>query len=196
MHKSLHSIFFAVLIATICYNAATAQTVTSLVKTDSLKKDTVKKVRAQNLFVEFLGPGIALSANYDTRFSKKRTGLGVRVGVGYTSDNTTRIFSAPFQLNYLLGKSNHLFELGLGATYVKLKDLEYHDEQYYQAIPERYQRKIFTFPLDTKVIGTMTFGYRYQPATSGFSFRGMISPLFNDKNFVMFGGISVGYTLK
>ncbi|RYZ92477.1 MAG: hypothetical protein EOP47_30305, partial [Sphingobacteriaceae bacterium] len=55
------------------------------VKTDSekTKTDSVKIKRAQSLFAEICGPGLVISANYDTRFNNTRKGLGARVGIGY-----------------------------------------------------------------------------------------------------------------
>jgi len=37
-------------------------------------------------YVELLGNGIIISANYDVRFSKNEGGLGVRIGFGYLGD--------------------------------------------------------------------------------------------------------------
>ncbi len=39
--------------------------------------------RAQNVFIEVLGQGLALTANYDTRFTNKRDGIGGRIGIGH-----------------------------------------------------------------------------------------------------------------
>ena len=73
--------------------------------------------RAQNVFVEMGGQGLLLTANYDSRFGNRRDGLGGRVGIGYTAVNSDNSATTiPLSLNYLLGKNNKFFEIGLGAT--------------------------------------------------------------------------------
>ena len=149
-------------------------------------------VRAQNFYVELLGPGITFSANYDTRFSKKRDGLGGRIGVGYFADNDYSIASYPIQLNYLLGKKGKYFEIGAGATFVTLKDKQrsFSSGNYY------YTDSGFGDFDDSGTIGTLTFGYRYQPVDGGFTFRGSFNPMFNSSQFLPYFGISLGYTFK
>ncbi|PWG78702.1 hypothetical protein [Pararcticibacter amylolyticus] len=136
--------------------------------------------RAQNVFVELGGPGLLVSANYDTRFTQKRDGIGGRLGAGYMSVDNSSLFTLPLQANYLLGKEGKYFEIGLGATYINLGDDDDDD--------------FLSFDSSSSLIGTMTFGYRYQPETSGFSFRASINPIFNKSGFIpYFAGISLGY---
>jgi len=137
--------------------------------------------RAQNVYVELGGPGLLFSANYDTRFSNRRDGMGGRIGAGYISVDGNSLFTLPIQANYLLGKQGKYFEIGLGATFVST-DGNSRDE-------------FLSFDDTSNVIGTMTFGYRYQPVNGGFNFRASINPVFNSSNFVpYFAGISFGYT--
>jgi hypothetical protein len=138
---------------------------------------------AQSIYVELLGPGITLSANYDTRFTNHRDGIGGRVGVGYYSSGGS-IFSLPVQVNYLLGKNGKYFEVGGGATYVSTAN-GYTDD----IISSNYYNSG-----SSTVFGTLTFGYRSQPIDGGFNFRANIGPIFNSHNFVPFFGISFGYT--
>lgn len=58
--------------------------------------------RAQNVFVEVLGQGLLFTANYDTRFSNKRDGIGGRVGIGYLAVDGDHVTTVPIGLNYLL----------------------------------------------------------------------------------------------
>lgn len=141
---------------------------------------TVEAVkRAQNVFVEFGAQGLLFTANYDTRFSNSRKGLGGRIGIGAIAVDGVSLVTVPVSLNYLLGEGKHFFEIGLGATYAKFSD----DEE-----------EIF-FGSTDGVIGTMAFMYRLQPQTSGFSFRGGFTPFFNKDGFIpYYGGISLGYT--
>jgi len=165
---------------------ASAQIVKSA-KPDSVKKtDTAKIKRAQNVYVELGGAGLFFSANYDARFSKRKDGFGGRIGFGFVSDNGDSFTSIPVQLNYLAGKHGKYFEVGAGAVYVYYKNDYNHtaDVIYFHALHGG----------SSTVIGTMTFGYRYQPVEGGFSFRGTFNPLFNASSFYPYGGISFGYT--
>lgn len=165
--KTFTQIIMAALILPIlCIKPATAQTVAG--------------ARAQNIFVELGGPGLLLSANYDTRFVNRHDGVGGRIGAGYVSISDNSLLTIPVQINYLLGKNNRYFELGIGATYINSKGDE---------------RDFLSLDNAKSTIGTMTFGYRYQPEDGGFNFRASLNPIFNSSTFFpLFGGVSVGYT--
>lgn len=136
--------------------------------------------RAQNVFVEVGGQGLLFTANYDTRFGNRRDGLGGRVGIGYISADGDNATTVPLSLNYLLGKNNKFFEIGLGATILATGGSE---------------DSFFFDDNNSNVIGTMSFTYRVQPVDSGFSFRAGITPVFNADFFIpYYGGISLGYT--
>ena len=138
------------------------------------KSSRLDSTRAQNFYVELGGPGIIFSANYDTRFSNTQDGLGGRVGIGGLSSGSSSIFTMPLQLNYLLGKDDKFFEIGVGVT-----------------INSGNIGGIF----NSSTIGTMVFGYRLQPKNSGFSFRAFVSPVFDGSNFTpYFVGLSFGYS--
>lgn len=137
--------------------------------------------RAQNVFIELGGQGLTFTANYDTRFGNRRDGLGGRAGIGYFAVDGDKITTIPVSLNYLLGKGNKFFEIGLGATFGSV-NVESGDF-------------LFEDGTGSGLIGTMSFAYRVQPVDSGFSFRAGLSPIFNKDNFIpYFGGISLGYT--
>ncbi len=135
--------------------------------------------RGQTVFVEVGGQGLLFTANYDTRFSNKRDGLGGRAGIGYMAIDGDNITTIPFSLNYLLGKGKHFFEVGLGATAM---------------IASTNSDILLDNDSDGGVIGTMSFSYRLQPEDSGFSFRAGLTPIFNSRNFMpYYAGISLGY---
>lgn len=150
--------------------------------------DTIaKKVkRAKSVYAELFGPGLLFSGNYDFRFARKRDGLGARIGFGFLSHDERRMISFPVQINYLIGKGSDFFEIGLGASYLKVN---------YQDVTTmpNYRPKYFGFGPGSVLIGTTTFGYRYQPVDGNFSFRASLNPLFNDKLFTPSGGVSIGY---
>jgi len=136
--------------------------------------------RAQNIFVELGGQGLLFTVNYDSRFSKKRDGIGGRAGIGYIAEGGDYATTVPLSLNYLLGKGKHFFEMGLGATILTTGGTD----------------ESFLFDENnSNVIGTMSFSYRLQPVDRGFSFRAGLTPVFN-KNFFIpyYAGISLGYS--
>ncbi len=136
--------------------------------------------RAQNVFVEIGGQGLLFTANYDTRFSNKRNGLGGRIGIGYIAADGDNATTIPLSMNYLLGKGKHLFEIGLGATLLATGGT---DESF------------FFKDNDSSVIGTMSFSYRLQPVDGGFSFRAGLTPVFNKDFFIpYYAGLSLGYS--
>jgi hypothetical protein len=146
----------------------------------SAQNAPIPEKRAQNVFVEIGGQGLLFTANYDTRFSNKRSGLGGRAGIGYMSLDGENVTTIPVSLNYLLGNGNHFFEIGLGATFIGSSD----DTPI-----------LFTDNSEGKVMGTMSFSYRLQPANSGFSFRAGLTPIFNSRNFIpYYAGLSLGYS--
>ncbi len=143
--------------------------------------------RAQNVFVELGGQGLLFTANYDTRFSNKRNGIGGRAGIGYLAVDGDHLTTVPIGLNYLLGKGKNFFEIGLGATLVSLGS----------------NNGDFFFSNDngnnseSTVIGTMSFSYRLQPIDSGFSLRAGLTPIFNADGFIpYYAGLSLGYTFS
>jgi hypothetical protein len=141
---------------------------------------SLENKRAQNVFVEIGGQGLLFTANYDTRFSNKRNGLGGRAGIGYIAADGDHATTIPISLNYLLGKDKHFFEVGLGATLLATRGSD---------------DSFFFSDNESNLIGTMSFSYRVQPVDNGFSFRIGLTPVFNGDFFMpYFGGLSIGYT--
>lgn len=140
--------------------------------------DSVSR-RAQNVYAELLGQGLFFTANYDTRFSNKRNGIGGRIGIGYIAGGGDNAATIPIGLNYLLGKGKHFFEIGLGVTYLS----------------GRLNDEIFNTNFKS-FVGTTSFSYRVQPVNSGFSFRAGLTPIFGSGYFIPFYGLSFGYTFS
>ena len=142
---------------------------------------TLSQKRAQNVFVEIGGQGLLFTANYDTRFFNKRSGLGGRAGIGYMSIDNNNVTTFPISINYLLGKGKSFFEIGLGATFL--------------ASNNGGTSILFDHGSEGAALGTMSFSYRLQPEVRGFSFRAGLTPIFNERDFMpYFGGISLGYS--
>ena len=116
--------------------------------------------KAQQVFVEALGPGLLYSINYDQRFFKKENGLGIRIGASrYKGEDGNNHSTVPVQINYLFGSVGRYFELGAGTTYGGGK----------------YADNTGTGDF----IGNATIGYRRQPyQTKGLTWRLALTPLF------------------
>jgi len=135
--------------------------------------------RNHGVYLELGGAGLFYSLNYDVRMLDQNDGLGLRAGLSISPEffgsGIDRII--PVQLNYLLGKKKHQFEMGFGGTYINTKGIEGEKTQ-----------DVFT---------TGTLAYRFQ--TNHFMFRaGFTSFLYkHDSDLVIhpfWPGISFGYT--
>lgn len=153
---------------------------TTLMRVDTSSSNVVK---AQNLFLEVGGAGLAISANYDARFHKERAGWGYRVGVGYFGSGGNTVFTVPFQVNYLWGGKSSFLELGAGTTFLNSTGTNQGNSKW-------------EFDKVTGFIGTATIGYRYQPRAKGLNFRIAFVPILYDEGLIPAGGVSVGYTFK
>ncbi|GGC22139.1 hypothetical protein GCM10011386_12620 [Parapedobacter defluvii] len=147
--------------------------------------------RAQSFFVELGGPGF-ISANYDFRFQHTRNGWGGKAGLGYFSIDNEDYLTLPVQVNYLLGKNGHYFEMGAGASYIRNSydryDYQYDEQGWYT---EYYRGR----DVDNQVLGSLTFGYRKQPVDGGFNFRAGLSPILYEGDFIPYlPYISFGYS--
>ena len=135
--------------------------------------------KAQQVFIEALGPGLLYSINFDQRLSKKENGLGIRIGASrYKGDDGRNRSTVPVQLNYLFGNFGRYLEIGADTTYGGGKDI--------------------SNPSTGNFIGTATLGYRRQPyQTKGLTWRVAVTPLFifEHRNLVVLPwlGASAGF---
>jgi len=150
-------------------------------------------------YTELCGPGVIMSANFDSRFtSNERLGFGYRLGAGfgvgmvrtiwvdkqwnytYTENIRRSYYSFPVGLNYIFGKpkSAHNFEVGAGATFLTQKvSLYYHQVK-----------------KPGHAIGFLTFMYRLMPEDGGFSFRVGFTPIIGTSGDLCFSGaVGFGY---
>jgi hypothetical protein len=149
-------------------------------------KGNAQSPRAQSFYLEILGAGGSYSANYDTRFGNQQNGWGARFGLGYHAIDRNSLFSAPVMVNYLAGKNGKYFEIGMGATYLSIKDKDN---------PNRGSNNdFFIFDYGDRFMGTMNIGFRKQPIQNGVIFRVGISPVFGQGNFLPYWPyVSLGY---
>lgn len=159
--------------------------------TTTMKKDTSlmvadtssHEVRAQNVFLEVGGAGLAISANYDARFHQERNGWGYTVGLGFFTSGGNTVETVPFQVNYLIGEHSSMIELGAGTTFLN-------------SVGTNVGNSKWEFDKVTGFIATGAIGYRYQPAKKGINFRIAFTPILYDEGLIPAGGISIGYTFK
>jgi hypothetical protein len=156
-------------------------------KAQSLLEDTVKRDssvaefhKPRTVFLELGGPGLAITANYDTRFGSGRDKWGFRIGTGYYNTGANSVFTIPFQFNYLYGKTTSFLEVGVGTTFLYSRGST--------------NGTVFQFDNVTGFIGTGTIGYRYQQEEGGINFRIAFVPILYDQGLIYGGGISIGYT--
>jgi hypothetical protein len=148
-------------------------------KAQRLPEEKRFSVKAQQVFVEALGPGLLYSINYDQRLFKKETGLGIRIGASrYKGDDGRNRSTVPVQLNYLIGAPGRYFEIGAGTTYGGGNDIDN--------------------PGTGNFIGTATVGYRRQPyQTKGLTWRLALTPLFifepQKVRVLPWAGCSIGF---
>lgn len=160
---------------------------TTLKKSDTtlMVKDTSANhvIKAENGFLEVGGAGLAISANYDTRFHQERNGWGYRVGLGFFSSGGNTVFTVPFQINYLIGEHATMFELGAGTTFLNSTGTNIGNSKW-------------EFDKITGFIATATIGFRYQPEHKGINLRIGFVPILYDEGIIPAGGVSIGYTFK
>jgi len=145
------------------------------------------------IHLEVLGPGGLISFHFESRFLKSKTGLGYSIGLGNTpydvfekSCNTGSTVSIPAGISYLVGKKDHLLEIGLGValkfgagTKVYCPDIE---DGFFISENTGYEYCLL--------------GYRYQPQNKKLSWRIFISPLFQkDFSAKFWGGAGIGIRL-
>jgi hypothetical protein len=150
-----------------------------ITKTDTVLIITPKHTSNRILFLELGGPGLAISLNYDRRFSGGKEGWGYRVGMGYFGDGGNTVFTIPLQINYLIGSNGKYFEFGGGTTFLNTTGDN--------------TGKTFIFDRVTGFIGTATIGVRYEPEKS-LNFRIGFVPIFSNYEIIYAGGFSVGCT--
>jgi len=160
-------------------NIKTKRDTVFIIKTDTVLITAPKHTSNRILFLELGGPGLAISLNYDQRFSGGKDGWGYRVGMGYFGDGGNTVFTIPLQINYLVGSNGKYFEFGGGTTFLNTTGDN--------------TGKTFIFDRITGFIGTATIGVRYEPEKS-LNFRLGFVPIFSNDEIIYAGGFSVGYT--
>lgn len=146
----------------------------------NLSLSAQEKVANKLFYSEYGGPGVIMSADFDSRFkTNERLGFGFRLGAGfgigefydqqpnqwgYNEYVTRTYYTIPAGLNYVFGKSDSAktFELGAGVTFLTRKVSLF----YY-----------YNNDKPGNIIGFLTFMYRTMPIDGGFSWRIGLTPI-------------------
>jgi len=161
---------------------------------------------------ELGGPGVFMSANYDSRFTPNtRYGFGYRVGVGIIPpfDNNDKGYSSSYgvfnifnaygemidSLFETMTKGTYTFPLGLNYVFGRPNKTSAFE---IGAGITYLSRKMSLFYWDVKrpgnLIGHLSFMYRITPLNKGFSFRGGFTPVIGTSGDLFpMGGVSFGY---
>ncbi|MBB6325695.1 hypothetical protein FHS59_001310 [Algoriphagus iocasae] len=172
----------------------------------TIAQDSEELPSTKSIYVELGGPGLPYSFNYDFRIDKTRVdSWGMRLGFGGYAMNGESFFSLPVQVNRLMGKGPHYFEVGIGATFFTFSEDSNrycvngtYDSQTGEYICTSYETYDYNFILDVdgspSIMGTMNFGYRRVPIDGGFTWKININPIFNNNGFwPLYAGVGFGY---
>ncbi len=133
----------------------------------------------QAVYGELYGRALIYSINYDSRFQKKLTGMGFSAGVGALAVDGQSFVAIPFSINNLSGAHGHYFESGAGVTFVNANVLTFDDVS-----PDNKSR----------LLATLTLGYRSQPVTSGLNFRAGLNFIAGSGVFIPYPYVSLGFS--
>ena len=146
----------------------------------------------KSVYFELLGPSLITGINYDARF-KKNSPWGYRAGLGfgYSKSNwffgdaqSTRAYSIPLEVNYLLGRKKSKLELGVGINVGLYNDhyrITYIEPTGDLANPYTW-KTIADSENKVSSFGFLNVGYRHT-STRGFQFRiGLTGALTLDKS--------------
>lgn len=150
------------------------------------ESDSSMVYKRNTIYGEALGQGLIGSVSYDRLYiTKDKKKYSFTIGVTLPVIEDTR-FGIPLSFNYLIGKKNSSFEVGMGFT----------------ALLASY-RSYFTRLDDARnnisLYATPKIGYRFQRRKGGLFFRATLTPILglsqdiNPSAFLWFG-VSVGYT--
>jgi len=180
--KTLILLFVCISIHCICFAQDAAKN-----PNQSISKNTI--------FGEFMGNSLVYGINYDRILvNKEKWKFTGRVGFGYlyVRQDKYSIFYLPTEFSFLIGRTKHFFETGLGVS------------NYVETIPKAYNSNA-----QVKHYGYLfsRFGYRFQRPHGGFFFKGGINPMlaltksarytfYYSEFFGVWGGVGIGYTFK
>lgn len=134
------------------------------------------KTTSRSVYVELLGSGLAVSANYDSRFSGSK-GFGYRVGIGFIPLKGSTPLTFPLGVNAILGHGPSYLEVEATATILTSTKANFNGKK---------ASAVFFYP---------HIGYRYTKPTKSIFGRIVVGPMLFGSKVIPYGGLSLGYTL-
>jgi hypothetical protein len=135
------------------------------------------QLRKNDIYLEAGGNGLFASVNYERQLTKQ-PGFGVRVGVGFYSENAFYL-TIPVGINYLFELKNDksFIDAGLGATWTRIDGDLFGDSKNPNG--------------DHFVNFVPSIGYR-QHTKQNLMWRVSVTPIANKYGFVPWLGFSIG----
>ena len=133
--------------------------------------------KKNDIYIESGGNGLFASVNYERQLTKD-PGLGLRVGVGFYSENAFYL-TIPFGVNYLfkLKSDKSFIDAGLGATWTRIDGKLFGESKNSNG--------------DYFVNFVPSIGYR-RHTTKDLMWRVSMTPVINKYGFVPWLGLSIG----
>jgi hypothetical protein len=141
----------------------------------------------KSVFFELAGNGGFVSVNFDSRFNNSEKGLGYRAGFGFIPPSNSfgvsdpAVWTVPVGFNYLLGKTRHYLETGVGATFY-----------FYNGTGSDFWGNT-EIKKGTGIVFIPSAGYRYSPYGKAFQGRLFVSPIIDADGASFYWGLSVGF---
>lgn len=133
--------------------------------------------KKNDIYLEAGGNGLFGSVNYERQLTKE-PGLGVRIGVGFYTENAF-FLTLPVGINYIykLKKENSFIDAGLGVTWAREDGILFNEDK--NAFADHFANFI------------PSIGYR-KHTSNDVMWRISICPVINNSGFVPWVGFSLG----
>ena len=150
--------------------------ITAILLVAAVQAQAQKNFKKHTTYVEILGNGIVLSANYELQLADK-PGFGIRAGIGLGGIKPAIPLGVVYLIN--IGKQKSFIETGAGIT---LAERDVWDDNKSQLTSNPYQ-----------VAFIPSVGYRHH-AAYGLMWKLIYTPFFNkENNEPGFFGVSIGW---
>jgi len=158
----------------------------ALAQQPAVKSDS-SRTAMNAVYLMFIGSGLHVSLHYERFITND---ISIHAGIGTAGFNYSPepkspdnvgyqwVPVLPFSVNYFIGEGKDRLELGIGG-FMHLSD---------------YGREpMFPDLSSSKVKGTLTIGYRYQPLNGNFNAGIGITPVFDSQHIEPWMGLYLGY---
>ncbi|NBC83514.1 MAG: hypothetical protein GVY19_09040 [Bacteroidetes bacterium] len=137
-----------------------------------------EKFAVNTFHLEALGNGMPYNIGYERVLTNMRWfNIGLGAGGGYFPLKVLPVMTANFEVTMLFGKSDHLFEMGIGS---RVGYAEYHPKEPIMNPDDQ----LISVSKGGAIFQTFRMGYRYQPVKGGLFFRAGI--VVSDPQLIVF----------